>query len=239
MDDTRGVSTKTLRTVASMAALAGLATLALSIAFARLPEVGAARQACGDAPPSLVRFQLALTISEVEDALGPAGECRDAAVAAMNAVNRLDVRAYIATYGAFVLLSLWVVMTEARRRGFWLVAAVVATALFADVVETTRQLAITADLADGARHLPLLIVASRVKFIGIGIAVLAASWAGWHNQPRRLLLAISCLPVVGLLPVALLAPNAYGDLAPLSLGIAWLVLLGSVSRTALRAAADR
>ncbi len=236
MDDLRGASSTTLRTVARAAALAGLATLALTVAFARLPEIGAAREACGDAVPSLVRFQLAQTVSEVEDALGPAGGCRDAAIAAMDAVNRLDVRAYIATYGAFLLLSLWVVMTAARRRGFWLVAVVIGSALVADVIETTRQLAITADLAGAARHLQLLIVAARVKFIGIGMAALAASWAGWHTRPRRLLLALSCLPVVCLLPVALTAPNAYGDLATVSLGIAWIVLLGSVSHTALRTA---
>ena len=234
MDDSRAISSTTLCTVARAAALAGLATLAISVALARLPETGAARTACGGTLPSLVRFQLALTVSDVEDALGPAGACREAAIAAMDAVNRLDVRAYIATYGAFLLLSLWVVMTEARRRGFWLVVVVVGIALVADVIETTRQLAITADLAGAARHLPLLIVAARAKFIGLAIATLAASWAGWHARPRRILLAASCVPVASLLPLALAAPKAYGDLATLSLGIAWVVLLGSVSRAALR-----
>ena len=79
------------RAVARAATVAGLATLALTIAFVVLPETTAAVKACSGRTPSLVRFQLALTVADVEDALGPAGPCRDAAIVAMDRVNRLDV----------------------------------------------------------------------------------------------------------------------------------------------------
>jgi hypothetical protein len=98
------------------AVVAGLATLAMTIAFTLLPEVSAAIRACGGRMPSLVRFQLALTVADVLEALGPVGACRQAAVAAMDAANRLDLHAYIATYGAFLLLSLFVLMREAKLR---------------------------------------------------------------------------------------------------------------------------
>jgi hypothetical protein len=216
------------------AVVAGLATLAISIAFTLLPEASAAIRACGGHMPSLVRFQLALTVADVLEALGPAGACREAAIVAMDAVNRLDLHAYIATYGAFVLLSLLVVMKEARLTGYWLVALVVVAALVADVYETSSQLAITADLAQADRHMAVLMVASRTKFIGLTLAALAASWAGWKARPRRMVLALSCLPALVLMPLALLAPKSFGDLGTLTLAVAWLALLASVSRLALR-----
>jgi hypothetical protein len=216
------------------AVVAGLATLGISIAFTLLPEASAAIRACGGHMPSLVRFQLALTVADVLEALGPAGACRQAAIVAMDAVNRLDLHAYIATYGAFVLLSLFVVMKEARLRGYWLVAVIVIAALIADICETTRQLAITADLEHAEGHMAVLIVASRAKFIGLTLAALAASWAGWQARPRRTVLAVSCLPALLLMPPALLAPKSFGDLGTLTLAAAWLALLGSVSRLALR-----
>jgi hypothetical protein len=227
------------------AVVAGLATLAITIAFALLPEVSAAIRACGGRTPSLVRFQLALTVADVLEALEPEGACRQAAhlaegaccqaaLVAMDAVNRLDLHAYIATYGVFLLLSLFVLMKDARPRGYWLVALIVIVALIGDVYETSRQLAITADLANAERHMPVLMVASRAKFIGLTLAALAASWAGWQARPRRLVLAISCLPALLLMPLALLAPKSFGDLGPLTLAVAWLVLLASVSRLALR-----
>jgi hypothetical protein len=214
-----------------LAVVAGLATLVISIAFALLPEVSAAIRACGGHMPSLVRFQLARTVADVLEALGPAGACRQAAIVAMDAVNRLDLHAYIATYGAFLLLSLFVVMKDARLRGYWLVAVIVIAALVADVYETSRQLAITADLDHAERHMAVLMVASRAKFIGL---TLAASWAGWKARPRRGVLAVSCLPALVLMPLALLAPKSFGDLGTLTLAVAWLALLGSVSRLAVR-----
>jgi hypothetical protein len=215
------------------AVVAGLATLAITIAFTLLPEVAAAVGACGGRTPSLVRFQLALSVADVLEALGPAGACRQAAIVAMDAVNRLDLHAYIGTYGAFLLLSLFVVMKDARLRGYWLVALIVIAALIADVYETSRQLAITADLAHAERHMPVLMVASRAKFIGLGLAALAASWAGWRARPRRLVLAVSCLPALLLMPPALLAPKSFGDLGTLTLAVPWLALLASVSHLAL------
>jgi hypothetical protein len=217
-----------------LAVVAGLATLVISIAFTCLPEVAAAIRACGGHMPSLVRFQLALTVADVLEALGPAGACREAAIVAMDAVNRLDLHAYIVTYGAFVLLSLFVVMKDARRKGYWPVALIVIAALIADVYETSRQLAITADLDHAERHMPVLMVASRAKFIGLTLAALAASWAGWKARPRRMVLAISCLPALFLMPLALLAPKSFGDLGTLTLAVAWLALLASVSRLAVR-----
>lgn len=216
------------------AVAAGLATLAITITFALLPEVSAAVGACGGRTPSLVRFQLARSVADVLDALGPPGACRQTAIVAMDAVNRLDLYAYIGTYGVFLLLSLFVVMKAAQLSGYWLAALIVVAALIADVNETSRQLAITSDLPNAERHIPVLMVASRAKFIGIALAALAASWAGWRARPRRLILAASCLPVLVFLPLALAAPSSFGDLATLALAPAWLALLGTVSRLAMQ-----
>jgi hypothetical protein len=125
-------------------------------------------------------------------------------------------------------------MREAKLRAYWFVALIVIAALIADVFETSRQLAITADLANAERHMQVLMVASRAKFIGLTLAALAASWAGWKARPRRTVLAVSCLPALMLMPLALLAPKSFGDLTELTLAVAWLALLASVSRLALR-----
>lgn len=230
----RYASERMQRSLAWGAVVAGVATLAITVTFTLLPEVSAAVRACGGRTPSLVRFQLALNVTDVLEALGPAGPCRDAAIVAMDAVNRLDLHAYIATYGVFLLLSLLVIMNEARMRGYWLAALVVLAALIADVNETSRQLAITADLPNAERHILVLMVASRTKFIGIAIAALAASWAGWKARPRRTILALSCLPTILLMPLAILAPKSFGDLATIGLAIAWLALLATITRLALQ-----
>ncbi len=226
-------SPSTQRVLVWAALVAGLATLAITIAFMLLPQTAAAVRACGGRTPSLIRFQLALSVDDVLEALGPAGACRQAAIVAMDAANRLDLHAYIATYGAFLLLSLFVLMNEAGLRGYWLIALIVIAALIADVNETSRQLAITADLTTAERHMPVLMVAARAKFIGIGLAALAASWAGWNARPRRVILAASCLPAIVFVPLALLAPKSFGDLAPLALALAWLALLATISLLAL------
>jgi len=216
------------------AVIAGVVTLAISIAFMLLPETTAAIRACGGNTPSIVHFQLALNVADVLEALGPAGACRQASIVGMDAVNRLDLYAYIPAYGAFLLLSLFVVTTEAKLRRYWLVALNVIAALLADVYETSRQLAITADLTNAEPYMPVLIVASRTKFIGLTLAALAASWAGWQARPRRVTLAVSCLPALLLMPLALLVPKSFGDVGTLTLAIAWLALLASVTRSALR-----
>ncbi|MGE3142638.1 MAG: hypothetical protein AB7L65_04910, partial [Hyphomonadaceae bacterium] len=78
----------------------GAGVLAVAVLFAALPEVKAAAP-CMSAG-AIVRFELADSVRDLDAVFGPrGGACRPAMVAAMNAINHLDMIAFIPFYTAF------------------------------------------------------------------------------------------------------------------------------------------
>ncbi|MBP6689403.1 MAG: hypothetical protein KA153_05395, partial [Hyphomonadaceae bacterium] len=80
--------------------VAGLVTLGISVAFAMLPEVTAAGECF--ARGAVVQFEFARNVADLVTIFGePESACRPQIVNAMDAVNHLDMLAFIPAYTLF------------------------------------------------------------------------------------------------------------------------------------------
>ena len=124
----------------------GLVTLAVFLALGRQPEVSAVYGA-RDVANAVSAFQRAATLGDLARVFGVPPD-RDV-IAAMDAVNRLDLWAFIPAYVLFLAAA--AIMLAGPRRGPLLWAAI-GFALIggaADAVETATQLRLTADWEHG------------------------------------------------------------------------------------------
>jgi hypothetical protein len=175
------------RRAAIACALLGLATLALSIGFFALPAVQAAQGSACIEPLAVQRFQLARTEADISFVFGaPQSACRPVIEAAMNAVNRLDLFAFIPVYAGFLIAAVF--MIAPYPRSYAAVAAFVAVALAAcgDVLETATQLAITAHIDRRPHPLLLLQIGAWTKYgalaahgVLVGALALIGSRRNW------------------------------------------------------------
>lgn len=189
---------------ARLALFAGLATLGFFVAFNLLPEVGAAYSpgALGDA---ISVFQRAETL----EALAPVfGEPVNAGiVAAMNAVNTLDLFGFIPAYTIFLVASAATLAGGFKGLLVWLpiVAALIGAA--GDVIETMRQLDLTAMWAaagnpaewpsDAAGVMPIA-TWHYVKYFGLAANALGAALLCLAHAPKRLILGVlGVAPILG------------------------------------------
>lgn len=204
---------------AALASLAGLIALAVTIAFRLLPEVQAAGTCL--AADAVIRFEFARTSADLQAIFGP---CRSQAIAAMDAVNHLDVAAYIPSYSAFAAFAAFYLGGGVRRPLVILAIAAAATALVADYVETTTLLRITADL-DGAG--PLLATSSTAawtKFAALALNAALLSAICLTMRPRRRIIGgLLMLPVVATVVMAI--EPSRSDLLNIAYLASWTPLL--------------
>ena len=194
------------------AVVAGLATLALTAWFVSQPAIG-----CGGDPVSstsaLAAFQMAKSQAALDRAIG----CTDR-LAILNAMNRLDLLAYIASYGLMLGLAALALASGRLRR---VALMFVGVALAGDVVETATQLWI------GSRWpftttpmLILLAVGSSMKWAGLAgsLGAIGASAAREHRGPLRWLgVAIAVFGLLGLLVFLSPSPPPFASVAILLL----------------------
>jgi hypothetical protein len=189
------MSTKTSRLWPALTALTGVGALAITIAFRMLAEVKAAGAcAAGDA---VLKFELATKMSDLDAIFGAPG-CQARVVAAMDAVNHLDIAAYIPTYTAFgVCAAIWL----GGRLLAPLVLTAVALALVAfaaDMVETTGLLQMTKDLAAAEPLLARVSTAAWIKFGALALHAVTLALICLRGSPRRLILGVLLvLPAIG------------------------------------------
>lgn len=206
------------------ALVAAAATIAVSLWFGAQPAID-----CGSGPVSsrvaLGAFQMARSQAELDAAIG----C-NARLAVLNAMNRVDLLAFIASWGLFLIFAT-LALTHGRLRRIAL--TFFAVALAGDVVETATQLWI------GGRWpfvttqmLALLAVGSTAKWAGIGLGLGAAGLdiAREHRGLARWLGdAVAVFGVLGLAVFVMPAPPPF-------IAIAWLALLTACALNARRAA---
>ena len=191
-------SRDTTRLWAILTAIAGIVALGVTIAFQTLPEVKAAG-ACV-ASDAVLRFEFARTPGDLDAIFGPAGgDCRALVVAAMDAINRLDVLVFIPAYTAFVSFAA-LFLSEGKFR--WLTAMAIvaaAIALSADYVETLGLLSYTPELTPTPAMLAQSSAAAWIKFAGLGVngLLLAALCFTAAARKRWILGALLCLPSLG------------------------------------------
>jgi hypothetical protein len=206
----------TARSWARVALAAGAATLVLT----GVMSIWNPRATCGpaSATPPIIAFELATNASDLHAIFGEPGACRDALVADFRTVDRLDY-GFLVAYGAFLYAAL---RALARGRStaatLGLVAALVAP--LADATENVALLAIDPDAP--ARWLPVLAIATRVKFALLGVwaaafgAVLSRSEAG-----RLRLLAVLPALAAPVIVAALATPSLAPALVP-AVTASWL-----------------
>jgi hypothetical protein len=180
------------RLYAALTAVAGIVALTVTVAFRLLPQVKDAA-ACVPAD-GMLRFEFARTPADLAAIFGA---CRPQAIAAMDAMNHLDVEAYIPSYPTFAALAA-VVLARSHRRPLVIAAVLAAaTAMIADFVETFTLLRITQNLDAAAPLLATSSTAAWIKFAALGLnAGLLSAICLTASPPRRILGTLLILPAV-------------------------------------------
>lgn len=216
-------------------ALFGLAALGVFVAFALQPEMAAARE-CLPAG-SVIQFELARDAADLAALFGtPDSTCRPLAVAAMDAVNRLDILVFIPAYTMFCVCGALFLAGGALLRPLAF-AAVAAAALAAagDYLETTTLLAITRDI-DGAE--PLLAYSqfgAWSKFALLAAHALFCAGICYLSPQRRTILGVLLvLPIFGVLAVVY-DQSKFVSVLNATFALAWLGLWALAIRRALQA----
>ncbi len=196
------------------AVVAGIATVAIVVWFATLAPVACDGVSVSPAS-ALPAFQMARSQAALDLAIG----C-PARLAVLNSMNRVDLIAFIASYGLFLVLAT-LALADGRLRRFALLF--IGAALIGDVVETATQLWIGSRWPfTTTQMLQLLAVGSSMKWggIGLGLGALGLGMARERIGPTRWLgVAVAVFGLLGL--TVLLRP------APPFTGIAFLLLIGA------------
>lgn len=219
----------TTRIWAILTTLAGLATLAVTVLFQVLPEVAAA-MAAGCGSPPVIAFEFARTVGQASALFG-SGDCRALSVTAMDAVNRLDMAAYIPAYTLFGVFGAIFAARGARPRLALLAILASIAALVADYVETNALLAITADFAAATDAMTeRASTAAWIKFGALAVHSLLVAAVCFRVTPRRLIVGIALIaPTLGVIAAAI-DPDAWTGLMTLGFLVGWLTLLGFAAK---------
>lgn len=204
--------------------VAGVATLALFVAFAMQPEMKAAAS-CLPAG-SVVQFELARNSEDLTRIFGaPGSTCRDLAVRAMDAVNTLDIWAFIPTYTLFCIFGALFLAGGVLRP---LSAAAVGASVFAlvgDYIETTNLLKITHSLGNASALLTYSQLGAWMKFALLAAHAFFCAGLCFTAEKRRVILGVLLvLPAIG---VAAMAYDqiALANVNNAAFAVAWLGLL--------------
>ena len=197
----------------------GLLTLAAFLALGRQPDVTSLYDA-GEVAGAVSDFQRAATPDDLVAVFGDPPNPR--VIAAMDAVNRLDLWAFIPAYVLFLLAGAVMI---ARTRGplLWAALAFALVGGAADAVETSTQLALTADYANAAAHLPIA-PWYWLKYGGLALNGFALAGLCLLAAPRRWVMGIAALlplPCVLAAFAGLVDPRVFSA----AFTIYWLALL--------------
>jgi hypothetical protein len=199
----------------------GLASFAIVMAFQYLPEVRAA-YAMGEFSPALSSFQRASTMADLAAVFGAPAD--PGKLAAMNAGNRLDLYGFIPAYTLFLIAGAATLAGGVRAPLAWLAIAPTLIGAGADVVETSRQIAIGVNYADAVPHLPLA-PWCWTKYFGLAFGALGMSAISLRGARKRW-----ALGALGFAPLLATSADALGLIAlptlmTLSNGVFWVALI--------------
>lgn len=218
--------------------ITGLAALGLFVVFAMLPEMRAAA-ACLPAG-SVVQFELARNVQDLEVIFGAADSaCRPLAIAAMDAVNSIDLIAFIPAYTAFCICAALFLANGDWRRPL-AVAAVLAALLAAaaDYLETTALLETTQSLDDPSGlelYLRQAQLGAWSKFALLAAHALFCAGLCFVGDRRRPILGVLLLLPAPGVAAAAFDHVALANLMNVAFTIAWVALIVAAGFTAVRA----
>ena len=222
------METRSHRLWAGLTVLTGLATVAITVAFQMLPEVAVAG-ACW-APGKVVDFELARTLPQLLKVFGP-DACRAPLVTAMDAVNHLDVKAYIPAYTAFEICAAMFLGLSFRRPLVLAAIGVALVALAGDYLETLTLLQITRSLDGSADLLARSSAGAWIKFAGLALNAFLLSRICMADR-RPILAMLLLLPMVGTAFAAI--DNSRANLMTFALILSWTPVLLVAARDLVR-----
>ena len=184
---------------AILASIAGIVALCVTVAFRLLPQVQEAGTCL--AADAVIQFEFARTPADLQAIFGA---CPEKAIAAVDAVNHLDVLAYIPSYSAFAAFAALFLGGSLRRPLVLLAVLAAVIALIADYIETLTLLRITADLSAAGPLLATSSTAAWTKFAALAANAALLSAICLTGTPRRRIVgALLVLPVLGTIVMAL------------------------------------
>lgn len=220
------------RAWAWLALLGGAATFAVFVGFNFLPAVTAAYEP-GALPGAVSAFQRSATMADLAAVFGDPPNA--AIVTAQDAVNTLDLYAFIPAYTLFLVATAAMIGGGGKRTLHWAAIASAFVAAGADAVETWAQLRVTAGLENSpGAYLAYVAPSHWVKYFALAASAFFIAGVSLLGAPRRW-----ALGVLGLLPlpcVLAVWTGAVQDPRLISGPIAafWVALLALAAREALR-----
>jgi hypothetical protein len=209
----------TKRTLPLLTVVLGLATL---IAFTWLggQEKVRAVYSASEISPNVSAFQRAETPADIAAVFGAPADA--AKMAAMDALNTLDLWAFIPAYALF-LVAAAILLGGLRNR--WTQIAIIFALLGAagDVIETWKQLQLTADIENAEAHLPIApwhwLKYAALALNGVAVATLCITSA----KKRWILgaIAFASFPIVVLSYMDAITPRAFAA----TFALYWIALL--------------
>ncbi len=197
----------------------GLATLAAFLALGSQPAVRSVYPA-SEVSAAVSAFQRSKTPADIAAVFGtPADPAR---IAAMDALNMIDLWAFIPAYALF-LCAAAILLGGLKNR--WTQAAIVFALIGAigDAVETWKQLQLTAELDNVEAHLPIA-PWHWFKYAALGLNGVAIASLCFTSAKRRWTLgaiALLSFPLVTLSYMGLITPRAFAA----TFALYWIALL--------------
>jgi hypothetical protein len=209
----------------------GLATLGFFFALGAQPAVRAVYPA-NEISIAVSAFQRAETISDIALVFGyPADPAR---VAAMDALNTLDLWGFIPAYALF-LAAAAIMLGGLRNR--WTQAAIVFALIGAagDAIETWKQLQLTANIENPEAHLPIA-PWHWLKYGALALNGVAVTSLCFTSDKKRMILgviALAPLPLVAASYMDLLSTRIFAGV----FAVYWVALLLIAAKEAVRPSA--
>ncbi len=213
----------------------GVIALGLSVAFAMLPEVQAAG-ACF-ARGSVIQFEFARNTTDLIGIFGEgASDCRPLSITAMDAVNHLDVIAFIPTYTLFGICAVLFLAHGAWQRPLVIIAIGASLmAAAADYLETITLLAITQTLDAPGQLLQYSQLGAWSKFVLLAAHAVFCAGICYANDKQWLILGtLLMLPAFGVAAAAY-DHVALSNVMGAAFAIAWIALLAMAIVSVVRA----
>ncbi len=203
-----------------------LAVIAAVAMLAVTPLMAVTARSCHPLPMSaLTAFELVRSVDDLQRIFGMAGDaCRAPLVEQMDHANLIDAIVYIPTYTAFYALVLFALGRRDRMIG-WIGVAVALTCAVADWFENAGLFQLSAAPDVASVWLTVLIVATNVKWVGLGLAttiggvmLLRRGGLGWLGF-------LACVAPLGTSLWTVISPDAGGAWLIVGMTLASVMLL--------------
>jgi hypothetical protein len=207
------------RALPLVTALLGVLTLGAFIALGSQPAVRAVYPA-SEISTNVSAFQRAETLGDIAAVFGSPTD--PAKLAAMDALNTLDLYAFIPAYALF-LVAAAILLGGLRNR--WTQIAIIFALLGAvgDVIETWKQLQLTADIASAEAHLPIA-PWHWLKYCALALNGVAIATICFTSAKKRWILGVIAFvsfPIMALSYMEAITPRAFAA----TFALYWIALL--------------